>query len=112
MDTPVKRYSNGMYVRLAFSVAVHVEPDILLVDEVLAVGDREFRAKCLERMRTYVESEKTLLFVSHERPLVESVCHRGILLDGGRVARDGPVVEVWNAYEAGDAAGETPCPAP
>jgi lipopolysaccharide transport system ATP-binding protein len=106
MDTPVKRYSSGMYVRLAFSVAVHTEPDILLVDEVLAVGDREFRAKCLERMRTYVDSEKTLLFVSHERRLVESVCDRGILLVEGRVARDGPVAEVWSAYAAGNAAGD------
>jgi ABC-type polysaccharide/polyol phosphate transport system ATPase subunit len=100
-----------MYVRLAFSVAVHTEPDILLVDEVLAVGDREFRAKCMERMHAYVAGDKTLLFVSHERRLVESVCERGILLQDGRVAKDGPVAEAWNAYAAGNA-GDASCPAP
>jgi lipopolysaccharide transport system ATP-binding protein len=90
MDTPVKRYSSGMYVRLAFSVAAHFEPEILLVDEVLAVGDAEFQARCLGRMEDMGATGRTVLFVSHNMQAVSQLCDRAILLDGGRIVRDGP----------------------
>jgi lipopolysaccharide transport system ATP-binding protein len=98
LDTPVKRYSSGMYVRLAFAVAAHLETEILLVDEVLAVGDAEFQRKCLDKMRTVVREGRTVLFVSHNMAAVKSLCQRAVLLDGGRVLRDGPVDEVVDAY--------------
>lgn len=88
LDTPVKRYSSGMYVRLAFSVAAHLEPDILIVDEVLAVGDAAFQKKCLERMTEVTKSGRTILFVSHNLGLVRSMCRRCVLLEHGRVACD------------------------
>ena len=91
LDTPVKRYSSGMYVRLAFSVAAHLEPDILIVDEVLAVGDAAFQKKCLERMAEVSRMGRTIVFVSHNLGLVRSMCGRGVLLDNGRVVCDGPV---------------------
>ena len=91
LDTPVKRYSSGMYVRLAFAVAAHLEPEILIVDEVLAVGDMAFQRKCMGRMREVGRGGTTVLFVSHNMPAVESLCTRALLLDGGRVARDGDV---------------------
>src|SRR5206468_12361677 len=88
LDTPVKRYSSGMYVRLAFAVAAHLEPEILIVDEVLAVGDLSFQRKCMGRMREVGRSGTTILFVSHNMAAIEALCTRGILLDHGRVALD------------------------
>ena len=98
IDTPVKRYSSGMYVRLAFSVAAHLEPEILLVDEVLAVGDAEFQARCLGRMEDFGATGRTVLFVSHNMQAMAQLCDRVILLDGGRVVRDGPSSEVVAQY--------------
>ena len=98
LDTPVKRYSSGMYVRLAFAVAAHLEPDILIVDEVLAVGDAEFQQKCLGRMGEVARSGRTVLFVSHHLATVENLCHRALLLDGGRVNLAGAPGEVIAAY--------------
>jgi lipopolysaccharide transport system ATP-binding protein len=91
LDTPVKRYSSGMYVRLTFAVAASLEPEVLIVDEVLAVGDLAFQQKCMGRMRAVGRSGCTVLFVSHNMPAVESFCTRAILLDGGRVIADGGV---------------------
>jgi lipopolysaccharide transport system ATP-binding protein len=98
LDTPVKRYSSGMYVRLAFGVAAHLEPDILVVDEVLAVGDAEFQRKCLGKMENIAGQGRTVLFVSHNMGAVESLCHRAIWLDKGQVAADGPAREVVQEY--------------
>lgn len=98
LDTPVKRYSSGMYVRLAFAVAAHLEPEILIVDEVLAVGDVSFQRKCMGRMREVGRSGSTILFVSHNMPAVESLCTRAILLDHGKVALDGAVHELVQEY--------------
>jgi lipopolysaccharide transport system ATP-binding protein len=98
LDTPVKRYSSGMYVRLAFAVAAHLEPEILIVDEVLAVGDLAFQRKCMGRMREVGRSGSTILFVSHNMPAVESLCTRAILLDHGKVAMDGGVHELVQEY--------------
>jgi lipopolysaccharide transport system ATP-binding protein len=98
LDTPVKRYSSGMYVRLAFAVAAHLEPEILIVDEVLAVGDVAFQRKCLGRMREVGKSGATVLFVSHNMPAVESLCTRALLLDGGRLVREGGVQELIREY--------------
>jgi lipopolysaccharide transport system ATP-binding protein len=85
LDTPVKRYSSGMYVRLAFAVAAHLEPEILIVDEVLAVGDAQFQKKCLGKMEDVGKEGRTILFVSHNMGAVRSLCHRGIVLDGGMI---------------------------
>lgn len=98
LDTPVKRYSSGMYVRLAFAVAAHLEPDILLVDEVLAVGDAEFQKKCLGKMRSVVGQGRTVLFVSHNMAAVKSLCDRALLLDAGSVVAEGHVDEVVERY--------------
>jgi lipopolysaccharide transport system ATP-binding protein len=98
IDTPVKRYSSGMYVRLAFSVAAHFEPEILLVDEVLAVGDAEFQARCLGRMEDMGATGRTVLFVSHQMQAVAQLCDRALLLDGGHIVRDGPSEEVVAHY--------------
>jgi lipopolysaccharide transport system ATP-binding protein len=98
IDTPVKRYSSGMYVRLAFSVAAHLEPEILLVDEVLAVGDAEFQARCLGRMEDLGSTGRTVLFVSHNMQAVAQLCDRAILLDGGRIVRDGQSEEIVAHY--------------
>lgn len=89
LDTPVKRYSSGMYVRLAFAVAAHLEPEILIVDEVLAVGDAEFQNKCLGKLQGVVRQGRTVLFVSHNMAAVSSLCSSGILLRGGRIAFHG-----------------------
>jgi lipopolysaccharide transport system ATP-binding protein len=86
IDTPVKRYSSGMYVRLAFAVAAHLEPEILIVDEVLAVGDREFQNKCMGKMGEVARDGRTVLFVSHNMGAIKSLTTRGILLDKGRIA--------------------------
>ncbi len=99
IDTPVKRYSSGMYVRLAFSVAAHLEPEILIVDEVLAVGDAAFRSKCLGKMQSVNrEDGRTVLFVSHDMASVEALCKRGIVLEAGDVSFDGDVTEAVNRY--------------
>ncbi len=99
LDTPVKRYSSGMFVRLAFSVAAHLTPDILLVDEVLAVGDAEFQKKCLGVMQHASTSEgRTVLFVSHNLAAVQALCSRAILLDNGRLVGDGTTDEVVDQY--------------
>ena len=98
LDTPVKRYSSGMYVRLAFAVAAYLEPEILIVDEVLAVGDMAFQRKCLGRMKEIGRTGRTVLFVSHSMPAVESLCTRAILLDEGRVVRDGDVADLIGEY--------------
>jgi lipopolysaccharide transport system ATP-binding protein len=98
IDTPVKRYSSGMSVRLAFAVAAHLEPEILLVDEVLAVGDAEFQRRCLGRMEELSESGRTVLFVSHQMQAVSQLCDRVMLLDHGRVERLGPSSEVVAHY--------------
>lgn len=88
LDTPVKRYSSGMYVRLAFSVAAHLDPEILIVDEVLAVGDAEFQKKCLGKMEFVSSQGRTVLFVSHNLPTISKLCSRGILLDNGSIITD------------------------
>src|SRR5690606_18299216 len=92
IDTPVKHYSSGMYLRLAFAVAAHLEPDILLVDEVLAVGDAEFQKKCLGKMSDVAGEGRTVLFVSHNMAAVEHLCSRAVLLEEGRVTLDEPDV--------------------
>lgn len=98
LDTPVKRYSSGMYVRLAFAVAAHLDPEILIVDEVLAVGDAHFQKKCLGKMEEVGNSGRTVLFVSHSLPTVLRLCQRSVLLDGGRLAATGPSAEVIQTY--------------
>ena len=98
VDTPVKRYSSGMYLRLAFSVAAHLEPDILLVDEVLAVGDAEFQAKCLGRMATVEREGRTVVFVSHNLEAITRLCARAVWLDQGAAKAIGPAGEVVDTY--------------
>jgi lipopolysaccharide transport system ATP-binding protein len=100
LDTPVKRYSSGMYVRLAFAVAAHLEPEILIVDEVLAVGDAAFQAKCLGKMGEVAQDGRTVIFVSHNMEAIRSLCQRAILLDEGRVRADGEVENVVADYFA------------
>jgi len=102
LDTPVKRYSSGMTVRLAFSVAAHLEPEILLVDEVLAVGDAEFQKRCLGKMESFGQSGRTVLFVSHSMPTIARLCPRLLLLDRGRLVEDGPAEHVIGRYLHGD----------
>jgi lipopolysaccharide transport system ATP-binding protein len=99
IDTPVKRYSSGMYVRLGFSVAAHVEPDVLLVDEVLAVGDAQFRQKCAGRIEELQAIGTTIVFVAHNLYLVRSVCDQAVFLLKGQAQQQGPVDEVLNSYE-------------
>lgn len=101
IDTPVKRYSSGMYVRLAFAVAAHIEPEILIVDEVLAVGDAEFQRKCLGKMRDVAGDGRTVLFVSHQMAAVQNLCKKGILLTSGRLAISGSIQDVANQYLLG-----------
>jgi lipopolysaccharide transport system ATP-binding protein len=99
IDTPVKRYSSGMYVRLAFAVAAHLESEILIVDEVLAVGDAEFQKKCLGKMNEVSKGEgRTVLFVSHNMGSIAQLCNKGILLNNGKVEYDGKVNDVVNTY--------------
>jgi len=98
LDTPVKRYSSGMYVRLAFSVAAHLEPEILIVDEVLSVGDAEFQRKCLGKMDSVAKAGRTVLFVSHNLDAVRKMCDRCVWLEAGKVRMDGSAEEVVNAY--------------
>jgi lipopolysaccharide transport system ATP-binding protein len=100
LDTPVKRYSSGMYVRLAFAVAAHLDPEILVVDEVLAVGDAEFQKKCLGKMGEVARGGRTVLLVSHQMMAVDQLCDAALLLAGGRVARHGSVEDVLHDYLA------------
>ena len=99
IDVPVKRYSSGMYVRLGFAIVAHLDPDILLLDEVLAVGDVAFQAKCLERITELRKSCRTIIFVSHDLAAVYRVCSRAILLERGHVLLDGPPREVIDEYQ-------------
>lgn len=105
IDTPVKRYSSGMYVRLAFAVAAHLEPEILIVDEVLAVGDYEFQKKCLGKMKDVSKNDgRTVLFVSHNMGAVKNLCTKGLLLENGKLKEHGGVDDVINQYfKKGDA---------
>lgn len=98
LDTPVKRYSSGMYVRLAFAVAAHLEPEILVVDEVLAVGDAEFQKKCLGKMSEVARGGRTVLFVSHQMAAVDNLCDTGLLLESGQVVSRGVVSQVLQEY--------------
>ena len=100
LDTPIKRYSSGMQVRLAFSVAAHLDAEVLVVDEVLAVGDLEFQRKCLGRMGSLARSGRTVLFVSHNMAVVKTLCSRGIVLTAGRVTFDGNASDAVQAYMA------------
>ena len=99
IDTPVKRYSSGMYVRLAFAVAAHLDPEILLVDEVLAVGDAEFQKKCLGKMKDVAGEGRTVLFVSHNMAAVQTLCLRALLLQAGSIIASGPAQDIVVAYE-------------
>jgi lipopolysaccharide transport system ATP-binding protein len=108
IDTPVKRYSSGMYVRLAFSVAAHLEPEILLVDEVLAVGDAAFQRKCLGKMGDISKGHgRTVLFVSHSMPAIAQLCNRAWLFEGGMLKQDGSVDEVIAGYLHSCSTGST-----
>jgi lipopolysaccharide transport system ATP-binding protein len=98
LDTPVKRYSSGMYVRLAFAVAAHLEPEILIVDEVLAVGDASFQKKCLGKMEDVGREGRTVIFVSHNMAAITRLCERGILLDKGHAMADGPAHQIAGSY--------------
>jgi lipopolysaccharide transport system ATP-binding protein len=98
LDTPVKRYSSGMYVRLAFAVAAHIEPEILIIDEVLAVGDVQFQKKCMTKMEQVGEQGRTVLFVSHNMQAIRQFCSRAILLEKGRLVADGPSEAVVTRY--------------
>ena len=100
IDTPVKRYSSGMYVRLAFAVAAHLEPEILIVDEVLAVGDVQFQKKCLGKMGEVARGGRTVLFVSHNMGAIVSLCSRGILLEKGQVVCDDVASKVADFYHS------------
>ena len=98
IDTPVKRYSSGMSVRLAFAVAAHLEPEVLLIDEVLAVGDAEFQRRCLGRMEDLSESGRTVIFVSHQMQAVSQLCDRALQLEDGQIVNDGPASDVVAQY--------------
>ncbi len=99
LDTPVKRYSSGMYVKLGFSVAAHLEPDILIVDEVLAVGDARFQKKCIQKMQSILAAQgRTILFVSHNLGLVRELCQRAVLLESGQLVDSGPASDVTTRY--------------
>ena len=100
LDTPVKRYSSGMYVRLAFAVAAHLEPEILIVDEVLAVGDSEFQKKCLDKMREVTDGGRTVLFVSHNLSAVAALCDRAIYLQSGKLLMTGECGAVIARYQS------------
>lgn len=99
IDTPVKRYSSGMSVRLGFAVAANIDPDILLVDEVLAVGDAAFRQKCMDRIKELIENGTSIIFVSHSLWLVQAICKTGILMDKGKVVLQGDISEVVDLYD-------------
>jgi ABC-type polysaccharide/polyol phosphate transport system ATPase subunit len=97
---PVKHYSSGMYMRLGFSVAVHVDPDVLLIDEILAVGDQSFQVKCIERLNELRDAGAAIIFVSHNLETVRSLCSRVLWIDGGKVREAGPAANLINRYQA------------
>jgi len=101
IDVPVKQYSSGMYMRLAFSVATEIDPDILVIDEILAVGDAPFQDKCFDRLRRFRESGKTILLVSHSLDQIEKICDRCLVLDRGRLAFDGNPADAIAVYKGG-----------
>jgi lipopolysaccharide transport system ATP-binding protein len=108
LDTPVKRYSSGMYVRLAFAVAAHLEPEILIVDEVLAVGDAQFQKKCLGKMEDVSRNDgRTILFVSHNMGVVSQLCNKGFLLNKGRIVATGKATEIIDKYVAASETGSS-----
>lgn len=107
LDTPIKRYSSGMRLRLGFAVAAHLEPDVLIVDEVLAVGDAAFQKKCITAMEGLRNSGRTVLFVSHNLAAVENLCSRGVWIDGGKIRMDGEAGKVIEAYMSGFAGEST-----
>ena len=107
IDTPVKHYSSGMYVRLAFAVAAHLEPEILLIDEVLAVGDLAFQKKCLGKMEDVAKEGRTVLFVSHNMQAISQLCNRAILLDNGKLSKDDATQQTLNAYIGLDSGSNT-----
>jgi len=98
IDSPIKHYSSGMYVRLGFSIAIHTDPEVLLVDEVLAVGDGAFQAKCVDKIRRFQQEGKTIVIVSHDLGMIEKVSHRAILLNHGHIEKDGDAREVVKIY--------------
>jgi lipopolysaccharide transport system ATP-binding protein len=107
LDTPVKRYSSGMYVRLAFAVAAHLEPEILIVDEVLAVGDAAFQKKCLGKMQDVAQHGRTVLFVSHNMAAIRNLCQKTIVLNGGKTVFDGPTsdaIDMYNNFQSSTSA--------
>jgi hypothetical protein len=101
LEQPVKQFSSGMQLRLGFALAAHLEPDVLVVDEAIAVGDAAFQYRCVERMGELVRSGRTLVFVSHDMSAVEALCNRGVILDGGRIRSEGPAREIVREYLAG-----------
>ena len=111
LDTPVKRYSSGMYLRLAFAVAAHLEPDVLVVDEILAVGDAEFQRKCIGRMQEAEQEGRTLVFVSHDLEALSRICGRSLWLESGEVRESGPTQQIVRRYLA-DGFGENLPPRP
>src|SRR5438309_11916705 len=106
IDTPVKHYSSGMYVRLAFAVAAHLDPEILFVDEVLAVADMNFQKKCLGKMGDVARAGRTVVLVSHQLNQIRRLCHRVVWIDAASVRQDGPTHEVVSAYESAMLSGE------
>lgn len=114
LDTPVKRYSSGMYVRLAFAVAAHLDPEVLIVDEVLAVGDAEFQRKCIGKMKDVSSSGRTILFVSHNMQMIQKLCNKGILLQKGNILQSGDIDSTVQKYmdtsEENNAVYEIPLP--
>jgi ABC-type polysaccharide/polyol phosphate transport system ATPase subunit len=99
LDVPVKHYSSGMYMRLAFSIAAHVDTDVLLIDETLAVGDAAFQEKCLDRIHRVAAQGATILIVSHELTVLTGLCSRGLYLDKGRLLVDGSLAEASDRYQ-------------
>ena len=112
LDVPVKWYSSGMYVRLGFAIAAQLEPEVLLVDEVLAVGDAEFQTRCLRRIQELRRNGVTIVFISHDLGTVESLCHRAVLLQKGRIAAEGPARDVVTQYQRMTTEGELAAHAP
>jgi len=107
LDTPVKRYSSGMYMRLAFAIAAHLEPDILIVDEVLAVGDSAFQKKCLGKMGSVAREGRTVLFVSHNMAAIQSLCEKAMLLEGGKLIAEGTPSEIVRRYLESESSSTT-----
>lgn len=108
IEDPLRKYSSGMVVRLAFSVAANVDPDILIIDEVIAVGDQNFQTKCLEKITEFRNRGKTMVFVSHAMATVQALCQRAVWLDHGEIMCDGPIQEVVAAYQGRAAARQGP----